>query len=223
MATLAQKRVNLAVSRIIPPVILGAVGYASYAITKPLCSECPQQNRWTDVNLSSVDYLIHPLPSYNRGSRVGAGAAIIAVYYVLLIPMIATYIRLVYNVLWNPGYLPFGAERVQAESSQDHKHSRGKRRRRRSSSRKAQDAEKQEPTEMDLESGVNAHTGGEAFKLDSAGLESFYTKDVFVCQEDGRPPWCSTCCQFKTDRAHHCREVDRCVRKMDHFCPWYGD
>lgn len=38
MATAAQKRVNLIVSRIIPPVLLGAVVYASYAITKTLCS-----------------------------------------------------------------------------------------------------------------------------------------------------------------------------------------
>ncbi|KAJ5665502.1 Palmitoyltransferase pfa5 [Penicillium maclennaniae] len=206
MATQAQKRVNLAVSRIIPPVLLGAVVYASYAVTKPLC----------------IDYLIYPLPSYNRDSRVGAGAAILTIYYVLLIPMVATYGRLMYNVLGSPGYLPFGAERVQADFALQRKHSHGQRRRRKSGSRKVRDAEKQEPTELDLESAVNDHAGGKAFQLDSAGLESFYTKDVFVCQDDGRPPYCSTCCQYKTDRAHHCREVDRCVRKMDHFCPWVG-
>ena len=135
--------------------------------------------------------------------------------------MVATYIRLMYNVLGSPGYLPFGAERVQADAALQRKHSHGQRRRRKSGSRKVPDAEKQEPTEVDMESAVNDHAGGKAFQLDPAGLESFYTKDVFVCQEDGRPPYCSTCCQFKTDRAHHCREVDRCVRKMDHFCPWY--
>jgi palmitoyltransferase len=135
--------------------------------------------------------------------------------------MVATYIRLLYNVLGSPGYLPLGAVRVKADSGLQRKHSHRKRRRRKSSSRKARDAEKQEPVEVDIESGMNDHAAGKAFQLDSAGLESFYTKDVFVCQEDGRPPYCSTCCQFKTDRAHHCREVDRCVRKMDHFCPWY--
>lgn len=168
-----------------------------------------------------VDYLIHPLPSYNRSPRVGAGAAIIAIYYVLLIPMVGTYLRLFYNVVREPGFLPFGAERLQADSaSQDSKSSdrRRSRHRRKSSSRKPRDAEKQDQTDVDLESGVNA--GGKAFELDPAGLESFYTKDIFICQEDGRPPYCSKCCQFKTDRAHHCREVDRCVRKMDHFCPW---
>lgn len=183
----------------------------------------PDEIKQTGSNLSLVDYLIHPLPSYNRASRVAAGAAILAVYYVLLIPMVATYIRLLYNVLGSPGYLPFGAERVKADSGLRRRHSHRKRRRRKSSSRKARDAEKREPVEVDIESGMNDHAGGKAFQLDSAGLESFYTKDVFVCQEDGRPPYCSTCCQFKTDRAHHCREVDRCVRKMDHFCPWYVD
>ncbi|KAJ5304532.1 uncharacterized protein N7443_004192 [Penicillium atrosanguineum] len=185
-------------------------------------SHLDQDNQRAELNLSPVDYLIHPLPSYNRASRVGAGAAILAIYYLLLIPMVATYIRLIYNVLWSPGYLPFGVERVQADSALQREHSHGQRRRRKSDSRKVQDAEKQESTEMDLESALNDNAGGKAFPLDPAGLESFYTKDVFVCQEDGRPPYCSTCCQFKTDRAHHCREVDRCVRKMDHFCPWVG-
>ncbi|KAJ5689509.1 hypothetical protein N7462_003901 [Penicillium macrosclerotiorum] len=205
MATNAQKRVNLAVSRVIPPVLLGVVFYASYAVTKPIC----------------IDYLIHPLPSYQRSPRVGAGAAILTIYYLLLIPLFVTYARLLYNVLWNPGYLPLGAQRAQADAaSQDPEHKHGKRRRRMSRTKK--EAEKAGQLEADLEMGVDSRAGGGAFQLDSAGLESFYTKDVFVCQEDGRPAYCSTCCQFKTDRAHHCREVDRCVRKMDHFCPWVG-
>ena len=55
---------------------------------------------------------------------------------------------------------------------------------------------------------------------DSPGLEDFYNKNVFVCEGDGRPIWCSMCLIWKPDRSHHCREVDRCVRKMDHYCPW---
>lgn len=190
-----------------------------YAVSDTLPFRGSLSERRTDY--AQVDYLIHPLPSYRRKPRVGAGAAIVAVYYALLIFVVATYIRLVYNVLWDPGYLPLGAERVQADSTlQDSKRSR-KRRRRKSSSRHAGNTEKTGQSNVDLERGINAHAGGKAYQLDSAGLESFYMKDVFVCQEDGRPSYCSSCCQFKTDRAHHCREVDRCVRKMDHFCPWY--
>ncbi|GES64271.1 palmitoyltransferase pfa5 [Aspergillus terreus] len=81
---------------------------------------------------------------------------------------------------------------------------------------------KDSKADVDVERGPDYHAAATAFPLDAAGLESFYTKDVFVCQPDGRPLYCSTCCQYKTDRAHHCREVDRCVRKMDHFCPWVG-
>ena len=226
MATRAQKRVNLVVSRIIPPVLLGVVVYASYAITKPICSECFSRYGLcyfkTDVQISKVDYLLHPLPSYNRSPRVGAGAVILAIYYLLLISMVATYIRLLYGVFYNPGYLPLGAERLKADSSRPASTHSRRRRSRHRNSRKGREIEKPDQT-VDLEQGGNTHTGGGAFELDPAGLESFYTKDVFVCQDDGRPPYCSTCCQFKTDRAHHCREVDRCVRKMDHFCPWYVD
>ncbi|KAJ5794928.1 hypothetical protein N7457_001527 [Penicillium paradoxum] len=197
MASSAQKRVNVVISRLIPPVLLGAVVYASYAITKPLC----------------LDYLIHPLPSYDRGSRVGAGAAILAIYYVLLVPMVISYIHLYYYVLWNPGYLPFGEEKL----ADDEKAERSKRKR---STRKS-DPEKTNQADADVERGSNSTAVGSPVQSDGA-LESFYTKDVFVCQEDGRPLWCSTCCQYKTDRAHHCRELGRCVRKMDHFCPWVG-
>ncbi|KAE8152005.1 zf-DHHC-domain-containing protein [Aspergillus avenaceus] len=202
------RRISLALARIIPSVLLCIVIYACYAVTKPLC----------------IDYLIHPRPKYNRKPRAGAGAAIIVVFYVLLFPVIVTYLRLLYNVIWNPGFLPRGSPSVTDEEDTDTlaQHSQGHKRRKRSK-RRTRAAEKPETsTEVDIESGPDNNAGGKAFDLDTAGLERFYTKDVFVCQPDGRPIYCSTCCQYKTDRAHHCREVDRCVRKMDHFCPWVG-
>ncbi|KAB8201729.1 zf-DHHC-domain-containing protein [Aspergillus parasiticus] len=202
------RRVSLAVARIIPLVLLCTVIYASYAITKPLC----------------IDYLITPLPKYNRSSRVGAGIAIIVVYYVLLTPVVITYLRLLYNVIWNPGFLPRGSSYLpdQQDAEAPNAHRRNSKRRRKSH-RKPGTVEKSDTSdEVDLERGVDHHVGGKAFPLNAEGLENFYTKDVFICQPDGRPIYCSTCCQYKTDRAHHCREVDRCVRKMDHFCPWVG-
>jgi palmitoyltransferase len=57
---------------------------------------------------------------------------------------------------------------------------------------------------------------------DSPGLETFYSRDVFVCESDGRPKWCAMCRNWKPDRAHHSSELERCVYKMDHFCPWVG-
>lgn len=53
-------------------------------------------------------------------------------------------------------------------------------------------------------------------------LEDFHFKEAFVCDEDGRPKWCDKCNIWRPDRAHHNRETDRCVRRLDHYCPWVG-
>ncbi|ORY83278.1 DHHC palmitoyltransferase-domain-containing protein [Protomyces lactucae-debilis] len=34
--------------------------------------------------------------------------------------------------------------------------------------------------------------------------------------------YCGICEVTKYDRVHHCSEVNRCVKKFDHFCPWVG-
>lgn len=171
--------------------------------------------------LRPVDYLLHPLPSYNIHSRVGAGAAILAIYYVLLIAMVATYCRLLYTVLRNTGYLPLGPERIKADAEKSKRNNSGRSRlRSRDRTRKHRNTEKL-GEDIDLEHGVANGDGDANFGEGDLGFDWFCNKDVYVCQEDGRPPYCSKCCQFKVDRSHHCREVDRCVRKMDHFCPWY--
>ena len=54
------------------------------------------------------------------------------------------------------------------------------------------------------------------------GMAQFWTKDVFTCTESGQPRWCSTCSNWKPDRSHHSKELGRCIRKMDHYCPWMG-
>ena len=65
-------------------------------------------------------------------------------------------------------------------------------------------------------------TAGPPTTESAPGLQDFFSRNIYVCQGDGRPIWCSTCQNWKPDRAHHCREVGRCVEKMDHFCPWVG-
>lgn len=54
------------------------------------------------------------------------------------------------------------------------------------------------------------------------GVEHFISKDVFICDPQGLPLFCDICNNWKYDRTHHCSEVNRCVRRMDHFCPWVG-
>ncbi|OJZ90535.1 hypothetical protein ASPFODRAFT_179252 [Aspergillus luchuensis CBS 106.47] len=197
------RRVNLAVARTIPPFLLCVCVYACYIVTKPLC----------------IDYLIRPLPKYSRGSRVGAGIAILVIFYILIVVVIITYLRLLYNITRNPGFLPRSSPPTKEEQETEPSE-RPQRRKRKH--RRTRTAEKPDKTDIDIERGADGNADGGAIPLDITGLESFYTKDVFVCQEDGRPLYCSTCCRYKPDRAHHCREVDRCVLKMDHFCPWVG-
>ena len=132
--------------------------------------------------------------------------------------MLGTYFRLLYTVVRNPGYLPLGADRLQADAAEQDSKPSNKRLGRWSST--SQQTEKVDEA-SDLEHGRSNYPGSQGFQGDALSLESFYTKNVFVCQDDGRPQYCSTCCQYKTDRAHHCREINRCVAKMDHFCPWY--
>lgn len=34
---------------------------------------------------------------------------------------------------------------------------------------------------------------------------------------------CPKCCSIKPQRAHHCSVCQRCIRKMDHHCPWVNN
>lgn len=54
---------------------------------------------------------------------------------------------------------------------------------------------------------------------DSASIQQY---DAYICDYEGVPLFCEKCRIFKPDRAHHCKEIGRCVRKMDHYCPWAG-
>lgn len=55
-----------------------------------------------------------------------------------------------------------------------------------------------------------------------SGAEAFYDRAIFVCDYQGLPIYCETCHCYKPDRSHHSSDVGRCVRRMDHFCPWVG-
>ncbi len=123
--------------------------------------------------------------------------------------MATTYLRVLYTVTFNPGYVPRSPE-------VDKKGKAGSR------SKSAGDVEKNANgstlTGRPYDSTTSPAVAGTVY--DYEGLAQFYTKDVFVCEGNGLPRYCSVCQVYKPDRAHHCREVQRCVCKMDHFCPW---
>lgn len=124
--------------------------------------------------------------------------------------MASSLFRLLYTTVFDPCYLPLGPGAVH--------------------NRRGYDSEKEKPKSETGGIGGSEYTYGNNGVVDgtlgtrdnpdSPGLELFYTKDVFSCEGDGRPNWCSQCANWKPDRAHHCRDAGRCILKMDHFCPW---
>eukprot|EP00927_Polykrikos_kofoidii_P065601 TRINITY_DN6133_c0_g1_i1.p1 TRINITY_DN6133_c0_g1~~TRINITY_DN6133_c0_g1_i1.p1 ORF type:complete len:716 (+),score=94.73 TRINITY_DN6133_c0_g1_i1:166-2148(+) len=40
---------------------------------------------------------------------------------------------------------------------------------------------------------------------------------------NGEARWCRKSHSYKPDRAHFCRVTNRCVLRMDHYCPWLGN
>ncbi|KAI5867660.1 zf-DHHC-domain-containing protein [Durotheca rogersii] len=167
------------ITRAVPPILAAAVSYATYVVVGRVCS--------SDL--------------INTRGDVGPAIAILVLYFLLLLLMIATYLRTLTTVLLDPGLAPLGPLAVDRRKKETEKRARAHRR-------------------DDLE-GQPYYTGPDP-NPDSPGLEQFYTKDVFVCENDGRPKWCSECCNWKADRVHHSSEINRCVMRMDHYCPWVG-
>ena len=147
--------------------------------------------------------------------------------------MSSTYFRLFYLVATNPGYVLRGPQWYAEQEKQKMPTRKGRLAPGRSESEthrfeeKVNGSARQVTTENGpdhLESHPYDNRGPGSRPLTEGDpapdLRDFYTKDVFVCEGDGRPIWCSTCVNWKPDRAHHCREVGHCVKRMDHFCPW---
>ena len=161
---------------------------------------------WVVTDLVAIKYLIHPDPGLGVKKRPGIAAAILAIHYIILTILLICYGRLVQTIVTNPGLVPRGPQWYVEEE------------------RKAKQRFESEKDSTDTDSGHGYGKIRAAPRPDAAAyrVQEFWHKDVFLCNFDGRPPFCSHCYNFKPDRAHHCSELGRCVYKMDHFCPWVG-
>ncbi|KIW51876.1 hypothetical protein PV05_10557 [Exophiala xenobiotica] len=154
-----------------------------------------------------LDYLIHPQPSLFVRHHTGTAIAILTIYYLLLLIALTCLTRLIQTITTNPGLVPRGAQYfIEKERTRQNA---------------STPSHKEEPLEHESTEGYTPRR--HRLKHDSGyPAQNFWRKDIFICGWDGRPPFCSTCYNYKPDRAHHCSELGRCVLKMDHFCPWVG-
>lgn len=150
-------KVSLATARCMPVILALIIIYAIYVVIHPL----------------TINYFIDP-PRDDIEQRLTLAVAIPIVHFVLLIPVILCWIRLLLVIFLDPGHTELGPE---------------------------------------PRPGVNEP---------QPGLEEFYNRDAFVCDENGLPIWCAFCNNWKHDRGHHNQDTGRCTYKMDHFCPWVG-
>jgi palmitoyltransferase len=154
-----------------------------------------------------VDYLL------KTNNDKSAAISILVVHFLLFILMTSSFLRLLYITTFDPPYVPLGSRAIERER----KHSRER-------------ILRSKETGIgggEYDTGTNsgdttADIFGSSDDPDSPGLELFYTRDIFVCEMDGKPRWCSECMNWKPDRTHHCSSSGRCIKKMDHFCPWYA-
>ncbi|KAF8429180.1 DHHC palmitoyltransferase-domain-containing protein [Tirmania nivea] len=254
--------VNRWVSHGMPLVILGALGFASYAFCALIC----------------VDYLL-----IDRKFE-GTAVALFVVYAFLLALLLASYIRVVWTIKSDPGLVPCGIgggptekERLEVDLNRNVDHNGKKREKQRpdgerlravpyaSTVSRSSRMESRTPSPLPLEPspqlehppktlinnnpssanqqstqngllempppvGPQQHTSEYSISRPQSlaqwmlpkNLHEFYNLDAFICENDGLPRWCFHCNCWKPDRSHHCGELGRCVRKMDHFCPWVG-
>ncbi|KAG0650190.1 Palmitoyltransferase [Hyphodiscus hymeniophilus] len=186
--------VNIWTAKVIPVILAGIVGYATYVLVALCCGKS-----------CTINYV---MVKHNDN---GAAIPILVTYFLLFILMTTCFLRLVHITTVDPPYVPLGAAALR-----DRQHY---------TERATTKSQEVGIAMGEYNSGNNSGgTSPEATDSyndpDSPGLELFYTKDVFICSTDGRPIWCSECSNWKPDRTHHDSSSGRCIRKMDHFCPW---
>ncbi|KAF4978843.1 hypothetical protein FZEAL_4845 [Fusarium zealandicum] len=167
------------------------------------------ETRWTVrimpfVILAALAYATYAVVAHlcidyllRQKKKTAVAIVLLVLYFIIFILTVASYLRCFLTIQFNTGFVPLSTEREALDHERKETQKRG--------------------------GDVEALTWVPPDQSpDSPGLEAFYSKDVFVCELDGRPKWCSECRAWKPDRAHHSSELERCVRKMDHLCPWVG-
>ncbi|KIW04553.1 hypothetical protein, variant [Verruconis gallopava] len=161
-----------------------------------------------------VEYLIEPAENGYRliKERVSTAVPVLVFFFLLLVLYLSCYARLMQTIAHNPGYT------TRIPHSPPHNVERSKEKRARS----ILSCTRSTVLDDTLYPVLNRTAIVQGKVPPPPGIEYFTRKDVFICDAQGLPLFCDICNNYKPDRTHHCSEVDRCVRRMDHFCPWVG-
>ncbi|KAK8176920.1 DHHC palmitoyltransferase-domain-containing protein [Phyllosticta citrichinensis] len=192
-------RASLVSAFVVPVLVIGQAAWATYVV----CYQLAHQRLM------------------KRDKQMGAGYAVIVLQALFTFMAGVTYMRLFQVIYTDPGLLPLGMSRAKPEDggSDDMKAVMKRWSEKRSIIQHT--APEDARTREELFKELAAHNQRQA-ELRMEALKSFRPKDMFVVAPDGLPRWCKTCETFKPDRTHHCSDLGRCVRRMDHFCPWVG-
>jgi palmitoyltransferase len=118
----------------------------------------------------------------------GAAIAVLVVYFVLFLFMAASYFRLTHLTFFHPPFVPLGSAAIRA--------------------REARRQARNERNTEDVIGGSQYNDSDDGQNdPNSPGLELFYSKDVFVCDQNGKPRWC-----------YHCKNVRSRSAKLHIFC-----
>lgn len=231
-----RQAVNKSTAQWVPLFLAGIVGYVTWVFVVLMCGKSSPLNspRFTVLILPLVHYLLKPGPGTNVAARPGAAIALIVVYFILFFPFATTWLRLFFVVHKDPGYVPQGLPnppgtrtRFEEEPQNTFMMPCAKTTVKEDKSPRPEGSRggPEKPNKPPLGQMFTVLDQEAIFKGESPpppGLEYYYSKDVFQCDSNGLPIWCSVCCNWKPDRSHHCSDVGRCVMKLDHFCPWVG-
>lgn len=219
-----QKQISRGAAIAVPAILLGLIGYATYVVVERVCGRSSLSSyhdlhrSFSVLTSAAVEYLLNPSVSQQQlgiHPRHGAAIALLVIYFVFFALMLLCYFRTLQTIWTNPGLVP----RRRSKSGEDGEATTSYDEKSRPNAEEPDVAGSvRRPRAVSLDR--NALLDGS--KAPPPGLEYFYTKDVFVCDFRGLPIYCTKCNNWKPDRTHHCSEIDRCVRRMDHFCPWVG-
>lgn len=59
-------------------------------------------------------------------------------------------------------------------------------------------------------------------RMDFSDIHTDNSETKIECDERDNWTVCTRCETYRPPKAHHCRICKRCIRRMDHHCPWYA-